>query len=177
MKHCQRHNGLKAFYIDCNWVIFNSFNILSSKQKLQQALKSWSNFSVVLIGKGQEIQEDWSKFYQIEHLQIGFPSCYRRPISENCCFLLRIVSGIKRSGVMVMGKYGGTRAPNFGYDFWVQFRTSKDICCQVTPPMQSGRTTQVALNDLSIVHFTKWFPQFFHDPFVQIVTDIFPKSM
>ena len=34
-----------------------------------------------------------------------------------------------------------------------------DICCQVTPPMQSGRVTHVALNDLSIVHFTQWFPQ------------------
>ena len=29
------------------------------------------------------------------------------------------------------------------------------ICCQVTPPMQSGRVTKVALNDLSIVHFIK----------------------
>ena len=29
------------------------------------------------------------------------------------------------------------------------------ICCQVPPPMQSGRVTKVALNDLSIAHFTK----------------------
>ena len=34
---------------------FNSFNTFISKQKLQQALKSWSNFSLVLFGKGQEI--------------------------------------------------------------------------------------------------------------------------
>ena len=30
-----------------------------------------------------------------------------------------------------------------------------NICCQVPPPMQSGRVTKVALNDLSIAHFTK----------------------
>ena len=35
---------------------FDSFNTFSSKQKLQQALKSWSNFSLVLFGKGREIQ-------------------------------------------------------------------------------------------------------------------------
>ena len=29
----------------------------------------------------------------------------------------------------------------------------KAICCQITPPMQSCRVTQVVLNDLSIVHF------------------------
>ena len=34
---------------------FNSFNTLISKQKLQQALKSWSNFSLILFGKGLEI--------------------------------------------------------------------------------------------------------------------------
>ena len=34
---------------------FDSFNSFGSKQKLQQALKSWSNFSLVLFGKGREI--------------------------------------------------------------------------------------------------------------------------
>ena len=34
---------------------FDSFNTFISKQKLQQASKSWSNFSLVLFGKGQEI--------------------------------------------------------------------------------------------------------------------------
>ena len=34
---------------------FDSFNTFSSKQKHQQALKSWSNFSLVLFGKEQEI--------------------------------------------------------------------------------------------------------------------------
>ena len=34
----------------------DSFNTFSSKQKLQQALNSWSNFSLVLSGKGREIQ-------------------------------------------------------------------------------------------------------------------------
>ena len=34
---------------------FDSFNALSSKQKLQQALKSWSHFSLVLFGKGREM--------------------------------------------------------------------------------------------------------------------------
>ena len=34
------------------------------------------------------------------------------------------------------------------------------ICCQVPPPMQSYRVTQVILNDLSTVHVTpQWFPQ------------------
>ena len=33
---------------------FDSFNNFISKQKLQQAFKSWSNFSLVLFGKGQE---------------------------------------------------------------------------------------------------------------------------
>ena len=35
---------------------FDSFNAISSKQKLQQALKSWSNFSVVLFGKRREMR-------------------------------------------------------------------------------------------------------------------------
>ena len=35
--------------------IFRSLNKLISKQKLQQVLKSWSNISLVLFGKGQEI--------------------------------------------------------------------------------------------------------------------------
>ena len=35
---------------------FDSFNTFSSKQKLQQALGSWPNFSLVLFGKGREIQ-------------------------------------------------------------------------------------------------------------------------
>ena len=34
---------------------FDSFNTFTSKQKLQQALKSWSTFSLVLFGKGQKI--------------------------------------------------------------------------------------------------------------------------
>ena len=34
---------------------FDSFNTFSSKQKLQQALNSRSNFSLVLFGKGREI--------------------------------------------------------------------------------------------------------------------------
>ena len=46
----------------------------------------------------------------------------------------------------------------FNYKFLIYSRTLDRICCQVTPPMQSGRVTKVALNDLSIVHFTKWFP-------------------
>ena len=33
----------------------DSFKTFSSKQKFQQALKSWSNFSLVLFGKGLEI--------------------------------------------------------------------------------------------------------------------------
>ena len=33
---------------------FDSFDTFSSKQKLQQALKSWWNFSFVLFGKGRE---------------------------------------------------------------------------------------------------------------------------
>ena len=33
---------------------FDSFNTFGSEQQLQQALKSWSNFSLVLFGKGQE---------------------------------------------------------------------------------------------------------------------------
>ena len=34
----------------------DSFNTLSSKQRLQQALKYWLNFSRDLFGQGQEIQ-------------------------------------------------------------------------------------------------------------------------
>ena len=41
-KHCQRHNGPKALKI-----LTHSINTFSSKQKRQQALKSWSNFSLV----------------------------------------------------------------------------------------------------------------------------------
>ena len=37
---------------------FDSFNIFGSKQKLQQALKSWSNFSLGLSGKGREKQRN-----------------------------------------------------------------------------------------------------------------------
>ena len=33
---------------------FDSFNTFSSKQKLQQALKSWSTLSLALFGKGRE---------------------------------------------------------------------------------------------------------------------------
>ena len=36
---------------------FYSFNTFGSKQELQLALKYWSNLSVVLFGKGQEIHE------------------------------------------------------------------------------------------------------------------------
>ena len=36
---------------------FDSFNNFSSKQNLQQALKSQSNFSLVLFGKRQEIHK------------------------------------------------------------------------------------------------------------------------
>ena len=32
---------------------FDSFDTFSSKQKLQQALKSWSNLSLALFGKGR----------------------------------------------------------------------------------------------------------------------------
>ena len=34
---------------------FDSFSTFSSEQKLQQAFKSWSNFSLVLFGKREEI--------------------------------------------------------------------------------------------------------------------------
>ena len=34
---------------------FDSFKSFNSKQKLQKALKSWSNFSLALLGKGREI--------------------------------------------------------------------------------------------------------------------------
>ena len=36
---------------------FDSFNILSSKQKLQQALKSWSNFSLGFFSQGREMHK------------------------------------------------------------------------------------------------------------------------
>ena len=36
---------------------FDSFNAFSSKQTLKQALKSWSNFSLVLFSKGRELHE------------------------------------------------------------------------------------------------------------------------
>ena len=39
---------------------FDSFNTFCSKQKLQQALKSWSKFSLVLFAKVQEkIKQLW----------------------------------------------------------------------------------------------------------------------
>ena len=41
LKHCQRHNDPKALST------FTQNNTFSSKQKLQQALKSWSNFILV----------------------------------------------------------------------------------------------------------------------------------
>ena len=34
---------------------FDFFSSFDSKQKLQQALKSWSNFSLALFGKGRDI--------------------------------------------------------------------------------------------------------------------------
>ena len=40
----------------------DSFNTFSSKQKLQKALKSWSNFSLDLFGKGQEIYKQLWQF-------------------------------------------------------------------------------------------------------------------
>ena len=45
-KKAQRIQGIEYF---------DSFNTSSSKQKLQQALKSYSNFNLVLFGKGREI--------------------------------------------------------------------------------------------------------------------------
>ena len=36
---------------------FDSFNTFSLKQKLQQALKSWSKFSFVFFGKGRKIHK------------------------------------------------------------------------------------------------------------------------
>ena len=41
---------------------FESFNTFSSKQKLQQALKSWSNFTLFLFGKGLEIHRTRPKW-------------------------------------------------------------------------------------------------------------------
>ena len=35
---------------------FDSFNTCNSKEKFQQALKSWSNFSLVFFDKGRGIQ-------------------------------------------------------------------------------------------------------------------------
>ena len=49
-KHCQRNNGPKALSTLTHSTPF------SSKQKLQQALKSWSIFSLLLFGKGRETQ-------------------------------------------------------------------------------------------------------------------------
>ena len=43
MQKAQRTQGIEYF---------DSFNTFSLKQKLQQGLKSWSNFSLVLFGKG-----------------------------------------------------------------------------------------------------------------------------
>ena len=46
-KHCQRQNGPKALIALTHSTPFT--------KKLQQVLKSWSNFSFVLLGKGREI--------------------------------------------------------------------------------------------------------------------------
>ena len=45
----QRHNGPQGII-----EYFDSFNTFNSKQKLQQALKSWSKFSLTLFSKGRE---------------------------------------------------------------------------------------------------------------------------
>ena len=47
-KYCQRHNGPKTLS-----TLTHSTPLVQSAQKLQQALKSWSNFCLVLFGKGQ----------------------------------------------------------------------------------------------------------------------------
>ena len=45
---------------------FDSFNTFGSEQQLQQALKSWSNFSLVLFDKGQEIRRTtWTNPHNI----------------------------------------------------------------------------------------------------------------
>ena len=49
LKHCQRHNDPKTLST------FTQNNTSCSKQKLQQALKSWSNFILVLFGEGREV--------------------------------------------------------------------------------------------------------------------------
>ena len=48
-KHCQKHRTLDIDY-------FDPMKTFSSKQKLQKALESWSNFSLLLFGKGRKIQ-------------------------------------------------------------------------------------------------------------------------
>ena len=45
-KNYQRHNGPKALS-----------TLTHSKQKLQKAMKSWSNFNFVLLGKRREIRK------------------------------------------------------------------------------------------------------------------------
>ena len=76
-KNCQRHNGHQGII-----EYFDSFNTFSSKQKLQQALKSWSKFSLALFCKGGEIHRgtltnpcnNWEKFmYQCWQIHIKTP--------------------------------------------------------------------------------------------------------
>ena len=53
-KYIQKNIGRGT--VDPGIDYFDSFNAISSKQKLQPALKSWSNFSVVLFGKRREMR-------------------------------------------------------------------------------------------------------------------------
>ena len=73
-KNCQRHNGHQGII-----EYFDSFNSFSSKQKLQQALKSWPKLSLALFSKGGEIQRgtltnpcnNWEKFmYQFWQIHL-----------------------------------------------------------------------------------------------------------
>ena len=39
------------------------------------------------------LENELTEFYRIEHLEIGFSTCYGQPVSKNCflgCFLLRL---------------------------------------------------------------------------------------
>ena len=54
---------MKETFPTARWIqgieYFDLLNTFSSKQKLQQALKSWSNFGLFFLAKGEKYIELW----------------------------------------------------------------------------------------------------------------------
>ena len=96
-------------------------------------------------GTALQLCQDFKHVEAYDYSQGFVDMMLAKKTEKVCCVLSSPLSGKEDKSMILKAQQFlvGSKIPNQG------------ICCQVTPPMQSGRVTKVALNDLSIVHFTK----------------------